>query len=378
MRLIFATIFEYPHPGGLSTHVATLSHTLAARGHEVAFATPRLQAPWRLELIARAPSVPLQLLGGDQGRVWSHRRRLALLTHALRRSEPDAKVIAEDVLAALAAQEAGRPCLLTVHGYLTREALSRRGIRPGSRGQRSFEEWERLGYLAAQRIVAVDHRIAAHIAEVSGRTDVRVQPNFVDLGWVDSLPDKGQARLALGLGSGDVVLCPRRLTAKNGVHVAVRAASLLEGTRFLLVGDGEQRQRLEHLAHELGVSQRVRFAGALPHDEMAPYFAAADAVAVPSIPVAGVEEATSIAVLEAMAAGIPVVATRIGGLRELIEDDRNGILVPPEDAGALATGIERALQEGARLAAEARRDVEMRHTATLAAEAFENDLESIG
>ena len=377
MRITFATIFDYPHAGGLSTHVETLSRALRELGHEVEVRTPRRQSAWRLELLGRGPLRPLNVLGGGQGLVWSHRLRLGLLREALESAPAASRIIAEDVLAALAARAAGRPSLLTVHGYFTREALSRRGLRPGSYGERTFEAWEAAGYRAASRVVAVDSRLARHIGELAGRTDVRVQPNFIDMVWAESLPVQALARTELGLGEGPWILCPRRLTPKNGVHVAVAALVEWPEARLLVVGDGVDRERLESLAKESGVRERVLFTGAQPHARMGLYYAAADVIAVPSVPVAGVEEATSISVLEGMASGRPVVASGIGGLKELIESGRNGLLVPPGDPRALAGALRQAAAHGQDLAAQARDDVRRDYSAQAAAQAFLADLEAI-
>lgn len=378
MQLVFATIFEYPHPGGLSTHVDMLSAALARRGHEITFATPRRLAPTRLELLARGPSAILQPFGGDLGRIWSHRERLRILSQGLSRLPKDRIVIAEDVLAAIAAKKAGLRCLLTVHGYLTREALSRRGMREGSHGQRYFERLEREGYLAAGRIVTVDHRLKEHVRAASGREDARVQANFIDAGWGTSLPPKGESRVALGLPGAPVILCPRRLTPKNGVHVAVSAMLHLPQALLLVVGDGAESEPLKAQAQTLGVMARVRFDGAKAHAEMARYYAAADVVVVPSVPVAGVEEATSISVLEGMASGRPVVASAIGGIRELITSGVNGLLVPPDDPHALSQAIASALTDaGQPLGRAARDEVARHHSADAAAVAFEADLEAL-
>ncbi len=375
MRIVFATVFEYPHPGGLSTHVDMLSQALARRGHEISFATPRRISPLRLELLARGPSMLLQPLGQDRGRIWAHRERLRILTQGLGHLPKDHIVIAEDVLAAIAARSAGLRCLLTVHGYLTREALSRRGMQEGTLGQLYFERMEREGYLAAGRIVTVDHRLQEHVRSVSGRTDIRVHPNFIDMAWADALPAREAARRALGLGDVPVVLCPRRLTPKNGVHVAVSAMQHLAGKELLVVGDGPETEGLKALAASHGVADRIRFEGARPHAGMAVYYGAADAVVVPSVPVAGVEEATSISVLEGMASARPVVASAIGGLRELITSGENGLLVPADDPPALARAVEEALSpSGPALGAAAREYVARHHSADAAAAAFEADL----
>ena len=374
MRIVFATVFDYPHAGGLSTHVSTLTRAMEDLGHEVTVVTPRRHAGLRLDLLGRAPSRLLQLLGGDRGIVWSHRVRLGLLREAISAQPREVPVVAEDVLAALAARAAGRRCLLTVHGYFTREALSRRGLREGSYGERVFARWEDAGYRAADRVVAVDSRIAGHILATSGRGDVRVQPNFIDMAWADALPERQAARRALGFDERPLILCPRRLTPKNGVHVAVAALSEWPEARLLVVGDGVDRARLEAQARASGVADRVTFTGAQPHAAMAGYYAAADCIAVPSVPVAGVEEATSISVLEGMASGRPVVASAIGGLKELIESGRNGLLVPPDDPGVLAAALKEAMRQARRLGDAARDDVRRHYSAKAAAEAFLADI----
>ena len=374
MRIVFATVFDYPHAGGLSTHVATLSRAMEQLGHEVTVVTPRRHAGLRLDVVGRAPSRLLQLLGGDRGVVWSHRVRLILLRESIAAQPRESRIVAEDVLAALAARAAGRSCLLTVHGYFTREALSRRGLREGSYGERVFARWEDAGYRAPDRVVAVDSRIAEHILASCGRRDVRVQPNFIDMAWADGLPDRESARRALGFGDGPLVLCPRRLTPKNGVHVAVTALMDWPEARLLIVGDGVDRSRLEAQVRDSGLGDRVVFTGAQPHAAMAGYYAAADCIAVPSVPVAGVEEATSISVLEGMASGRPVVASAIGGLRELIDSGRNGLLVPPNDPKALAAALQAAMRQARPLGDAAREDVRHRYSARAAAEAFLADL----
>lgn len=377
MRIAIATIFDYPHPGGLSTHVDTLAAALRRRGHELVFQTPRRISPLRLLLGARAPSLLLQRLGRDRGRVWAHAERLRILRRGMRALPEGLPVIAEDAMAAIASRDAGHPTLLTVHGYLMREAVSRRGVAAGGPGARYLEQKEREGYAAADRILAVDQRIARYVRDLVGREDVLVLPNFIDLSWTETFPGRAQARNQLGLRDVPTVLCPRRLTPKNGVHVAVEAMAHLFGAQLCIVGGGAELDALRRLAARLGVSDRVIFTGALSHAAMAPYYAAADAVAIPSVPVAGVEEATSISAIEGMASGRPVVASAIGGLSELITDGETGFLVPPGDPAALAQALQAALDDAGEVARRARERIQLRHSADAAAVFFERLLQEI-
>ena len=132
-----------------------------------------------------------------------------------------------------------------------------------------------------------------------------------------------------------------RLVEKKGVRYAVEAfaRALKQGRRlqYLIVGDGPQRAELEALAGQLGVKNSITFTGWRPHDEALALLADADILIVPSVTAAdGDEEGIPNVAKEAMALGLPVVATRHGGIPELVEDGVSGVLAPERDSSALA------------------------------------------
>jgi len=132
---------------------------------------------------------------------------------------------------------------------------------------------------------------------------------------------------------------------------------LLRGheVRLVLAGDGPCRVELEHLADTMGLRQRIRFAGNVGQDRIPQLLAEADLFVLPSF-----AEGLPVVLMEAMAAGCPVVATRIAGIPELIEDGRNGLLVPPGRADLLADAMERLISAPAlaqRLVAEGLRKI---------------------
>ncbi len=132
------------------------------------------------------------------------------------------------------------------------------------------------------------------------------------------------------------LIVPRRLFPKNGVEFFVRALPLVLrelDVEARIVGDGPERERLMALAEDLGVTERVEFLGARPNTEMPALLGAADLAVIPSL-----MEATSIAALEAMACGLPVAASAVGGLPEII-DDGVGALFRPGDHAALAGAV---------------------------------------
>ena len=152
------------------------------------------------------------------------------------------------------------------------------------------------------------------------------------------------------------LVVPRRLFPKNGVEYLVRAMPLIcevADVEACIVGDGPERERLEALAVELGVAERVEFLGARSNRDMPAILNHAEVAVVPSL-----MEATSIAALEAMACGVPVAASAVGGLPEIIDQDV-GALFEPADPGALATAVVDLLERGSlrELGREGRRRV---------------------
>ncbi len=132
------------------------------------------------------------------------------------------------------------------------------------------------------------------------------------------------------------VIVPRRLFEKNGVEYFVRALPLVRerlDVEALLVGDGPERPKLEVLARELGVAHAVTFLGARPNTELPGLLSSVEAAVFPSL-----MEATSVAALEAMSCGVPVAASRVGGLPEIV-DETVGTLFQPADPADLAAKL---------------------------------------
>jgi glycogen(starch) synthase len=133
-----------------------------------------------------------------------------------------------------------------------------------------------------------------------------------------------------------------RLAPQKGVRALVAAAGLLENesAQVILVGDGPERPALESEARRLGVGGRLRFVGFLAHEELPAVMSHADLLVLPSV-----YEELGTVLLEAMQTGLPIVASKTGGIPDVIEDGVNGLLVPPGDPEALARAIDRLLAE---------------------------------
>lgn len=212
------------------------------------------------------------------------------------------------------------------------------------------------------RHVAVSQHVASRLRERFGVADSRIVviPNAVAADG----PTPRSARLRAELAGGDdtrpIVLTVARLDPQKGIEYLLRAAAEIPSAVFVIAGDGPDRGKLEASARSLGVTERVRFLG---HRQDVPaLLAACDLFVLPSL-----YEGLPLSVLEAMVAGIPVIATAIGGTSEVVQDRKTGMLVAPGDAGALAVAIRAALADPAslrRLVSNAWERVANEHSAT--------------
>jgi glycosyltransferase involved in cell wall biosynthesis len=201
------------------------------------------------------------------------------------------------------------------------------------------------GAQAADRVIATDESLRGEVSRYLRVPPQRVVvlPNGVDpaAGAVLVSAERQAAlRQRYGLESETVVgLSVARLEANKGLGYLLRALAALDRDRpwrWVLVGTGRDRAVLEALAGELGLGDRLVFAGVVDDADLHNLYALADMFAISSL-----YEGSSLATLEAMAHGLPVVATRAGGLPDKVLPERTGLLVPPGDAPALAAGIAR-------------------------------------
>jgi glycosyltransferase involved in cell wall biosynthesis len=163
------------------------------------------------------------------------------------------------------------------------------------------------------------------------------------------LVGQAEARRQLGLAEVPLLVTPARLTVWKGIDHSLRALARVEGVRLVVAGDGPEKPALEKLAAELGVADRVVFAGRVPNERMALYYRAADYTLLYS----GYEGLSHVLV-ESMSAGTPAIASNKGGNPEVIRHGESGLLVPYVDIDALAGAIREAIQPGRRDALAAR------------------------
>lgn len=138
------------------------------------------------------------------------------------------------------------------------------------------------------------------------------------------------------------IICVSRVTPRKGVRFLIQAFKILSGryenVRLLIVGDGNEKKSLEDLVQGLDIKDKVEFAGAVAHENVLGYYQRANVFVLPSL-----NEGMSNVMLEALACGLPVVATNTGGTKELLTDNVNGLVVKMKDADDLAEKIEKLI-----------------------------------
>jgi glycosyltransferase involved in cell wall biosynthesis len=230
----------------------------------------------------------------------------------------------------LAARKAGIPAVASIHNTYTKH-----------KRHRQFINWYLARHTAA--IIAGSEEIKQDVMSRDHVPEslVEVIPNSVDVSRSASTLTKAQARARLGLAEHDLVLGTiGRLEEQKGHRYLIEALALLRQrgviARLLLVGEGRERYALEALITSLGLEQQVLLLGT--RDDLGDLFRAMDVFVMPSL-----WEGLSLAMLSAMAAGLPVVATNVGGVFQVFCNDEFGYAIPVGNANALADRIAECL-----------------------------------
>jgi phosphatidyl-myo-inositol alpha-mannosyltransferase len=332
VRVALVCAYAWDDPGGVQSHVRELGLRLQDAGHDVVAIAPVRERAREAWVHAAGRPVPLRYNRSSapiDPRPWSRPRVRAALT-------------------------AFGPDVVHAHEPLTPSTsmwATLAGVAPVVATFHSGAERSHLFDLAAPALRRVADRIAIRVAvsraaarfagsRIGGA--YRIVPNGVDV-----------ARFAgaepADLGPGTKVLFVGRLDERKGFRVALDAfARLAPGRpdlRLVVVGDGPERAAADGLPDD--VRARVRFLGTVPNAELHPIEAACDLYLGPAVG----GESFGIVLVEALAAGLPVIASDIPGYDEVLTDGVDGLLVPPRDAAALAAAAGEVLDDPGRAAA---------------------------
>ena len=304
--------------GGSERHLLTLLPALAERGHEVVFVG--LDDPaWNARDFYDALDVPAVRLSSPRD---VDPVLLGRLVRTLDADVVHTHLVHADLYGGIAAAARGARLFSTKHN----DDPFRTG---------PFRYVERALARRAERVVAITDALRRFTIERVGLPAAKVETIHYGLDdlpapWGTNPPDDVPR-------DARVVLTVSRLTAQKGVDVAIRAlAHLPEDTVLVVLGEGPDRPALERLAREPGLERRVFLLGRVP--DVAAWLRRASAYVQASR-----WEGFGLGVLEAMLAGLPVVAANVSSLPELVVDGETGVLVAPDDAGALGRALAVAL-----------------------------------
>jgi glycosyltransferase involved in cell wall biosynthesis len=337
--------------GGSERHLLTLLPALRERGVEVSFLG--LDDPSRApDPFYEAMAVPYERLNAprdlDPTLAWRVRRaaRRADLVHT--------HLVHADVYGAFGAR---------------RVVSTKHNDDPFRAGAFRFVE-RALAHRAA-RIIAITESLARFQVERVGLPAKKVEVIHYGLddlpqAWGENPPDPVSP-------DTPVLLCVCRLEPQKGVDVAIRALREIPGAQLVVLGEGPQRGELEQLARELDLP--VYLPGRVP--DVAAWLRRADLLVHPVR-----WEGFGLALLEAMLASLPIVATKVSSIPEIVVDGETGLLVPPDDPGALAAAVNRVLADpsdyGERGRARARNDFSIAKMADRTLAVYETALNRTG
>jgi glycosyltransferase involved in cell wall biosynthesis len=325
-----------PDVGGPASHAPEVANFLRGRGHEVKVVTTAVRQPaseaYAVHWVERATPIGLR-----------HLRTAALIRKCAALSD----VTYTTGMFGRSAAGAGlarHPFVVKLTADPAFERARRRGFFSGT-----LEEFQRGGgghrsavlrrlrkaELARAVRVLCPSEYLRGLALSWGLEPERVSvlPNPVPP--LPPLTERDALRREFGL-NGSTLAFAGRLTRQKALDVALEAVALADGVSLVLAGEGDERAALERRAEELDLGGRVRFLGPQPRERVLELFRAADALVLSSA-----WENFPHAVVEALAVGTPVLATATGGVGEVVEHERNGLLVEPGNAEALARAVER-------------------------------------
>lgn len=211
-----------------------------------------------------------------------------------------------------------------------------------------YNQMDRWSLRAPRLVMTVNQPFVRDLERIGVKSaKIRVLHNQARIGWnagvapmaIEALKDR------LQIEDGEkIVLAVGRFSLEKGHIDLIRAFAALctqnpvLKARLVLVGEGPERAHLNQAAEKLGIAKRVVFAGQI--SDVGPYFALADVLALPSH-----GEGSPNVLLEAMAAGLPVVSTTVGGIPEIVEHEKSALLLPAGDVSAMTRGLQRVLTD---------------------------------
>jgi glycosyltransferase involved in cell wall biosynthesis len=336
MKIVQVAPYFKPHIGGVESHVIDISKELLNRGHEVSVFTskydPKLPAIENIDGLHIKRIKPLIYMFSTP--VISKLRNELL--------EADCDIVHAHIpppfvefFSARARNKTKIPLVLTYHCDLELPNFLNRFV--SSFYRRTFGYYS---LIYTDKIIVTTNTYAATSRAV-WRFPPIVIPNAVDTKTYNPNVDGSRIRERHNLDGKKMILYVGRIKFHKGIEYFVSASKFFDkDTKFLIVGTGDFEDIIREYIKNQGVEDRVEMVGKVPAEELPQYYAACDIFILPSLTRL---EAFGIVGLEAMASGKPVIISDIPGVREVIEDGKEGLLTPPMGIREMASKIKKLL-----------------------------------
>jgi len=337
-----------PAAGGMKEHLCDLVANLDRGMFKIMVACPPESAIAQDMAALGIEVIPLNIKGElSPGSDWQVIKELRSILRDRRIDILHAHSSKAGLVGRIAALLAGTPVIVfTVHNFIFYDHMSTL--------KKKIYAWaERILAHPTCAIITVSRALRDGLIQAEGIDPGKIVTiyNGIDIKPFEAPVDKDEVRRKLNLGPGPVIGTVARLAPQKGVSYLVEAALRVvqdyPDARFLIAGDGPLLPELEQQAAGLGISDNIRFLGY--RDDIAQLLAVLDVFVLPSV-----TEGLGLTVLEALAAGCPVVATAVGGIPEIVEFGQTGLLAQAKDSGDIAKQILYLLNnpdEAARMAA---------------------------
>ncbi|MFC1962411.1 glycosyltransferase family 4 protein [Chloroflexota bacterium] len=337
MRVAMLIQGYYPLIGGAEVFAQEVAEHLVKKGHDVDIITTRLDRSLREVETLNGVVVHRIALGGVKylSFVAGYFRLLWHVLRLDRTRDYDFIHAVSDGLPSLVAATAkklrGKPYLITIQGGTItpdyRKNLS-------GRIAAKLQQWS---FRNADAVHVISRKLREQAKQLSARNPI-VIPNGVDASIFRPMNKSGLRKTHGFSQDENIIIGVARLIPRKGIDYLIRAtakvAEHLPNLRLLIIGDGIQRANLEKLILKAGLGNKAQILGLVSHEQVPQYLNMADVFVIPSL-----FEPLGIVTIEAMACGIPVIGTNVDGIPDIVEDGKNGILVPPGDDEQIAEAL---------------------------------------
>lgn len=327
MKILFLT--NHLNIGGVTSYCLTLAEALKERGHRVYIASSGGELLFKfIEKGINFVPVPLKTKKELSPKIVFSALKLFRTIKENKIDIVHSNSRTTQVLGCMLESYTGVTHIYTCHGFFKRRLH-----------RRIFPCW-------GKKVIAISEQVKEHLIRdfKVNADDIRVIHNGIDVKRFEqnSLFDKHQAKINLGFGRGPVVGIIARLSdVKGHIYLIEAMKQVLEkvpSVQLLIIGEGKMKEALANRVKILGIEDSVYFLPAV--SDTRPLLQLMDIFCMPSL-----EEGLGLSLMEAMASGLAVIGSDIGGIKTLIRDGFNGLLVPPQDISGLSLAISALLED---------------------------------